>query len=79
MLRMGYRLSCCLFRTIRAAFEQRRKTLPNALSAGFQDIPKDVLTSIIESCGHRADIRGERLNIADFVALADQIYAVKNA
>ena len=62
-----------LFRTIRAAFEQRRKTLPNALSAGFQDIPKDVLTSIIESCGHRADIRGERLDIAQFVALADRI------
>ena len=68
-----------LFRTIRAAFEQRRKTLPNALSAGFQDIPKDVLTSIIESCGHRADIRGERLDISEFVALADKIYDVRNA
>ena len=66
-----------LFRAIRAAFEQRRKTLPNALSAGFQDIPKDVLTSIIESCGHRADIRGERLNIAEFVALADKIYEIR--
>ena len=67
-----------LFRTIRAAFEQRRKTLPNALSAGFQDIPKDVLTTIVESCGHRADIRGERLDIAQFVALSDCIYAVRN-
>jgi 16S rRNA (adenine1518-N6/adenine1519-N6)-dimethyltransferase len=67
-----------LFRTIRAAFEQRRKTLPNALSAGFQDVPKDVLTAIVESCGHRADIRGERLDIAQFVALADQIFAVRN-
>ena len=66
-----------LFRAIRAAFEQRRKTLPNALSAGFQDIPKDVLTSIIESCGHRADIRGERLDIAEFVALADKIYETR--
>ena len=68
-----------LFRTIRAAFEQRRKTLPNSLSAGFQDVPKDVLTSIIESCGHRPDIRGERLDIADFVALADKIYEVRMA
>ena len=67
-----------LFRTIRAAFEQRRKTLPNALSAGFQDIPKDVLTTIVESCGHRADIRGERLDIAQFVALSDCIYAVRS-
>ncbi len=63
-----------LFATIRAAFEQRRKTLPNALSAGFSDIPKDILTAMIEACGHRPDIRGERLDIADFCALADRIY-----
>jgi len=63
-----------LFRTIKAAFEQRRKTLPNALSTGFPDIPKADLTAMIESCGHRADIRGERLDIAEFVALADKIY-----
>ena len=28
------------FRTMRAAFEQRRKTLPNALAAGFGEISK---------------------------------------
>ena len=61
------------FRTVRAAFGQRRKTLPNALSAGFPDIPKEKLTEIVEACGHRADIRGERLDIADFTALADRI------
>ncbi len=68
-----------LFRTIRAAFEQRRKTLPNALSAGFGDIPKDRLTAIIEACGHRPDIRGERLDIADFTALSDRIYEERMA
>ena len=66
-----------LFKTIRAAFEQRRKTLPNALSAGFPDIPKETLTSIIEECGHRPDIRGERLDLADFVALADRIFRLR--
>ena len=66
-----------LFATIRAAFEQRRKTLPNALSAGFPDIPKEKLTEIVEACGHRADIRGERLDIAGFTALADRIYEAK--
>ena len=66
-----------LFRTIRAAFEQRRKTLPNALSAGFPDLSKDMLTAIIEECGHRPDIRGERLGIADFVALSDRIFAAR--
>ena len=68
-----------LFKTIRAAFEQRRKTLPNALSAGFPDIPKETLTAIIEECGHRPDIRGERLDITDFVALADKIYTYKQS
>ena len=66
-----------LFRTIRYAFEQRRKTLPNALSAGFTDIPKEALTAIVESCGHRPDIRGERLDTAQFTALADAIYQYK--
>ena len=67
-----------LFKTIRYAFEQRRKTLPNALSSGFSDIPKEDLTAIIESCGHRPDIRGERLAIADFCELADKIYDAKS-
>lgn len=63
------------FDTIRLAFEQRRKTLANALSAGFPDIPKDALTDMIVECGHRADIRGERLDTAAFAALSDRIGA----
>ena len=35
------------------------------------------LTAIIEACGHRPDIRGERLDITDFVALADKIFEMK--
>ena len=62
-----------LFRTIRVAFEQRRKTLPNALAAGFGELTKERLTDIVVSCGHRPDIRGERLDIAQFVALSDAI------
>lgn len=67
------------FDTIRYAFEQRRKTLANALSAGFSDIPKDVLTDIITECGHRADIRGERLDTAAFAALSDRIATYRAA
>ncbi|MBQ7319145.1 MAG: 16S rRNA (adenine(1518)-N(6)/adenine(1519)-N(6))-dimethyltransferase RsmA [Clostridia bacterium] len=63
-----------LFRTIRAAFEQRRKTLPNSLCTGFGEISKERLTEIVVACGHRADIRGERLDINDFVALSDALY-----
>ena len=62
------------FRTIKAAFEQRRKTLSNALSTGFPDIPKADIIAMIEACGHRADIRGERLDTQQFCELADKIY-----
>ena len=61
------------FRAIRAAFEQRRKTLPNALAAGFPELEKSVLTDIVIAAGHSADIRGERLSTAEFLTLADMI------
>jgi 16S rRNA (adenine1518-N6/adenine1519-N6)-dimethyltransferase len=63
-----------MFRTIKAAFEQRRKTLSNALSAAFGTLSKEQLTDIIVACGHRADIRGEKLSIEDFVVLSDALY-----
>ena len=62
-----------LFRTIKAAFEQRRKTLANSLMTGFSTLSKDELIEIITACGHRADIRGERLSIDDFVALSNAL------
>ena len=63
-----------LFRTIKGAFEQRRKTLPNALAASFGELTKDEITEAIISCGHKPDIRGERLGIEEFVALSDKLY-----
>ena len=62
------------FRTVKAAFEQRRKTLPNSLQTGFSEISKERLTEIILSCGHKADVRGEKLSVKDFCALSDAIY-----
>ena len=62
-----------MFRTIKAAFAQRRKTLSNALSAGFSELTKEQINNIIASCGHEPTIRGERLDIAQFVELSDKI------
>ena len=62
------------FRTVKAAFEQRRKTLPNALSAGFGELTKEELTEIISVCGHSTDIRGEKLTVEDFTRLSDGIF-----
>lgn len=62
------------FRTVKAAFEQRRKTLPNSLMTGFSEISKERLTEIIIECGHRADVRGEKLTVSDFCKLSDALY-----
>ena len=62
------------FKTIKAAFEQRRKTLPNSLSAAFSQLDKATLTEIVTSCGHSENIRGEKLTIEEFVELSDKLY-----
>ncbi len=62
-----------MFRTIKAAFAQRRKTLSNALAAGFSELDKEQINGIIASCGFEPTIRGERLDIAQFVTLSDRI------
>ena len=66
------------FRTMRAAFEQRRKTLPNALSAGFGEISKADITDAILACGFDANIRGERLSVAEFCTLSDKLCELIN-
>ena len=59
------------FRVVRAAFAQRRKTLLNALSSAFSSThSKDTLRDAISACGLPEDVRGERLGILEFAALA---------
>ncbi len=66
--------SALMFRIIRAAFNQRRKTLVNAIN-NFPEIPlsKEDIASCIESCGFSETIRGEALSLAQFAALSDAI------
>ena len=61
------------FRTVKAAFEQRRKTLPNSLMTGFSEISKERLTEIIVECGHRPDVRGEKLDVSHYAVIAREI------
>ncbi len=65
------------FRVIRGAFEQRRKTLVNALSSAFPELGKEAIGEAIVACGHRADIRGEKLDVEQFCALADRIAGMR--
>ena len=66
------------FKVIKAAFEQRRKTLLNALSFAFPELTKEQLADAIAAGGHRPDIRGEKLDVAMFVDLADRLYGYLN-
>jgi 16S rRNA (adenine1518-N6/adenine1519-N6)-dimethyltransferase len=59
-----------LFRVIRAAFGQRRKTLSNALSAGL-DIPKERIVPVLTQCALSPTARAEELTLAQFALLAD--------
>jgi len=59
-----------LFRTIKAAFAQRRKTLINALSSGFSELSKDAIREIIINTGRNENIRGETLSLDEFITLS---------
>ena len=61
-----------LFRDIiKAAFEMRRKTLQNALSAKLPSLTKERICEALAELGFDEKIRGERLSTEDFVKLSD--------
>ena len=62
------------FQVVKAAFAQRRKTLLNTLSSSLgSSLDKDGLRQAIQEAGLTPDVRGERLGIAEFAALAAKI------
>lgn len=65
-----------LFKVIKAAFGQRRKTLVNALN-GNVGISKDEITRAVEASGFDVNIRGERLDIEGFARLTDEIKRIQ--
>lgn len=61
-----------MFRLIKAAFAQRRKTLVNALKNDASlKLTREQVEAAICSLGLNADIRGERLSLAEFARLSD--------
>ena len=67
-----------LWRTVKAAFALRRKTLVNSLQTGYQ-LPKDTLTDIVTACGLEPSVRGERLTLEDFARLTNALSAAEQA
>ena len=64
------------FAVVRAAFNQRRKTLVNALSSGLNGFSKEQITQAILESGLDEKVRGEALGIAEFARLADRLDAM---
>lgn len=62
-----------LFRLIRAAFNQRRKTLVNALDGVCG---RERARAAIAACGFSETVRGEALSLADFAALTNALETI---
>lgn len=61
-----------MFDIIRAAFNERRKTLANAVSdAGNLSFKKEQVLSALEKMGQSPTVRGERLSLQAFAELSD--------
>lgn len=64
-----------LFKVIRAAFNQRRKTLANGLgNASDLNITRAQATEALEALGFSPSVRGETLTLEEFAALSNFLY-----
>lgn len=63
-----------LFRLIRAAFNQRRKTLQNALhNMAELNLTKEQIVRALQKIGLPESVRGEKLTLEEFARLADAL------
>ncbi len=63
-----------MFDIIRAAFNQRRKTLRNALrNSGALELTEELIRDGIEQLGKGVDVRGETLTLEEFARLSNHI------
>lgn len=64
-----------MFRVIRAAFNQRRKTLANGLG-NAPDLPvtRGQVTEALENLGFSGSVRGEALTLEEFAKLSDYLW-----
>ena len=63
-----------MFRLIRAAFGQRRKTLANAVSSQLPGLDRAAVEQALLACGLDMRIRGENLTIEQFAQLSDELF-----
>ena len=64
-----------MFKLVRAAFNQRRKTLVNALNnSPLINIPKDNILKALSEMNLSPTVRGEALSLEEFCILSDLLY-----
>ncbi|MCD8326965.1 MAG: 16S rRNA (adenine(1518)-N(6)/adenine(1519)-N(6))-dimethyltransferase RsmA [Lachnospiraceae bacterium] len=69
-----------MFALIRAAFNQRRKTLVNSLAnAGDLQVSKAQVSDALMKMGLSATVRGETLTLKEFAELSDRLTAVNTS
>ncbi len=63
-----------MFRLIRATFNMRRKTLPNALSAGISELSRAQVEKALDAMELPHTVRGETFSLEDFARLTELLY-----
>ena len=66
-----------MFRCVRAAFAQRRKTLSNALTNGLGAYTREEVCAALEDAGISPQARGETLGLEQFAAVSDRLTSIK--
>ena len=61
------------FAVVRAAFNQRRKTLPNAVAAGVKELTRADVEKALVDMGLSPTVRGEALSLGQFAALSNAL------
>ncbi len=68
-----------MFKLIRAAFNQRRKTLTNSVSGALTlDYSKQDITEALEALSLSGNVRGEALTLEQFALLSDRLLSDRN-
>ena len=67
-----------MFRLVRAAFNQRRKTLVNAAASQIPGLDKERTERALTALGYDVRVRGEVLGVSDFVRLAEELIGTQN-
>ena len=67
------------FRLVRAAFNQRRKTLVNAAGSQVPGVSRETVERVLQTLGFDTRIRGEVLDIGGFAKISDEISNLHDA